>query len=705
MIYLLAALCLGPVLQDGKLSDERIRELVEQLGSDYEEDRQAAKVELEKVGEKGEPFFAEGLDHADYRVRKICLDLLNKMGSKSAYARAAKLFRSKDEEKTVQAAAFVYLRRCGAQAEDLMIECLDSAEEAVRLGALETLVEIKSTKCPEKAAALYDKEPNRALKDKAFELLKAMGDPARPHLLKLLESADATVRLGAVQGLRQVTKEAGELLEPMAKLIRKETHPPIITEAFEVLKLVGAKAEPQLLDGLKAASEQVRQLSIQKLRDLKSAKALDAIGEMFQAETSDPVRNDAFEFLKAAGAAAEPAFLKAMEGKTPELRLKAIDGLKEIRSEKAYDAIAKLFRAEKDKAVLDRCWEYLKQMRAKAEPEFLFALKMEDAKIRKESIRQLGYIQSAAAIPELMGLLVDLDAEVKSEARNALVLVGPKAIEAVQEAAKAGRIKKDEESAILALYYQAGVEKLLLGMLSDKGAIGYYPGLFEPIAKFGKDRALPVLLRIVLEEDYRPGPHEESPGMLHWDYVRAIALMAVGEFGDAEALKKIKAMPMDGRDAYWVSEWLIARHKLGDAAGADDFVKRTLAEFDKTLKAGVADSLPEAFRSMTIAARIQLRTGRRDEALETYARFAKAYEGLPEPGSIPADQYSTALYNMACILAGQGKKAEAVERLAKAVDAGFKDLGWIQVDKDLDPIRGEEGYKKLVADEAKFKTE
>jgi hypothetical protein len=53
-------------------------------------------------------------------------------------------------------------------------------------------------------------------------------------------------------------------------------------------------------------------------------------------------------------------------------------------------------------------------------------------------------------------------------------------------------------------------------------------------------------------------------------------------------------------------------------------------------------------------------------------------------------------YNLACALAQLGKKAEAVESLAKAAAFGYDDAGWIQRDGDLNPIRGEAGYRDLV---------
>jgi tetratricopeptide (TPR) repeat protein len=61
-----------------------------------------------------------------------------------------------------------------------------------------------------------------------------------------------------------------------------------------------------------------------------------------------------------------------------------------------------------------------------------------------------------------------------------------------------------------------------------------------------------------------------------------------------------------------------------------------------------------------------------------------------------------ALYNLACAYSLAGRKAEAVECLRKAVEAGYADFDHIQSDTDLDGIRGEEGYKKLFEEKEKY---
>jgi hypothetical protein len=80
--------------------------------------------------------------------------------------------------------------------------------------------------------------------------------------------------------------------------------------------------------------------------------------------------------------------------------------------------------------------------------------------------------------------------------------------------------------------------------------------------------------------------------------------------------------------------------------------------------------------------------GRLDEALPHHVRAASAI--IPE---IRID----GLYNAACASALTGNTEQALEYLAKAIDAGFKDTPQVARDSDLNSLREDERFKKLVA--------
>jgi tetratricopeptide (TPR) repeat protein len=65
--------------------------------------------------------------------------------------------------------------------------------------------------------------------------------------------------------------------------------------------------------------------------------------------------------------------------------------------------------------------------------------------------------------------------------------------------------------------------------------------------------------------------------------------------------------------------------------------------------------------------------------------------------SLPPKAEGDALYNLACLHAGAGRRAEAVELLEEAIALNPHLVEWSQKDSDLDGIRDEPGYLALVA--------
>jgi tetratricopeptide (TPR) repeat protein len=57
----------------------------------------------------------------------------------------------------------------------------------------------------------------------------------------------------------------------------------------------------------------------------------------------------------------------------------------------------------------------------------------------------------------------------------------------------------------------------------------------------------------------------------------------------------------------------------------------------------------------------------------------------------------TAHYNLACSLALCKRPTEALRSLAKAVDLGYDDAGWMETDPDLEPLRKRKAFAVLLA--------
>jgi non-specific serine/threonine protein kinase len=80
-----------------------------------------------------------------------------------------------------------------------------------------------------------------------------------------------------------------------------------------------------------------------------------------------------------------------------------------------------------------------------------------------------------------------------------------------------------------------------------------------------------------------------------------------------------------------------------------------------------------------------------------YARLKREGDALRELNlavTLRANEASI-LYNAACVYCGLNKKAEALDALRKAWEAGSKDSVWTRRDPDLTPLHGDPEFERL----------
>jgi tetratricopeptide (TPR) repeat protein len=77
-----------------------------------------------------------------------------------------------------------------------------------------------------------------------------------------------------------------------------------------------------------------------------------------------------------------------------------------------------------------------------------------------------------------------------------------------------------------------------------------------------------------------------------------------------------------------------------------------------------------------------------DRAVETFRKIIEEFPGTPEA--------APAAYNIACAYALSGRKPLALDWLEKSVEMGFHDADHIAKDSDLDPLREDPRYGKLI---------
>lgn len=95
------------------------------------------------------------------------------------------------------------------------------------------------------------------------------------------------------------------------------------------------------------------------------------------------------------------------------------------------------------------------------------------------------------------------------------------------------------------------------------------------------------------------------------------------------------------------------------------------------------------------------------EPLSHIPELMKACAKLDSLTKMPqySDMFGTkfVLYDLTCMYSRIGEKEKAVKTLEKAINSGYSDYKWILQDNDLDNIRNEEGFKKLIEELRKTK--
>ncbi len=119
---------------------------------------------------------------------------------------------------------------------------------------------------------------------------------------------------------------------------------------------------------------------------------------------------------------------------------------------------------------------------------------------------------------------------------------------------------------------------------------------------------------------------------------------------------------------------------LGLAGEADVAYRRLLEIMPNYLLQNPDDS-----RARLIYANQLGRAGRREEAIR---------EGTKALTLTPGDPHM--LYNAACMYASLGESSRAIDTLRQAVEAGYTNVGWMQNDPDLIPLRDEPAYVDLL---------
>jgi tetratricopeptide (TPR) repeat protein len=187
--------------------------------------------------------------------------------------------------------------------------------------------------------------------------------------------------------------------------------------------------------------------------------------------------------------------------------------------------------------------------------------------------------------------------------------------------------------------------------------------------------------------------------------MKELAVMALGELGGEGALPALKAFANDetqiGLSRRIREETLVALHRQGDRKPLDDHLRDSRLEADRLLRSETSDLKEAGCDQLFSLGLLFTRLRRYEEATQVYDELLASLDRYKLENARQRN-YPTSCYNLACLNSLRGERAKAVEWLDKAVRSGFKDRGWIRKDRDLDAIREDAGYKKILADDTLF---
>src|SRR5580765_1117348 len=157
------------------------------------------------------------------------------------------------------------------------------------------------------------------------------------------------------------------------------------------------------------------------------------------------------------------------------------------------------------------------------------------------------------------------------------------------------------------------------------------------------------------------------------------ALLSQGKYAEAAALAE-KALEANGDDYNTYIPFGLCIDRVASREESNRFRERMTAVLRQQL-----ETVPEDVRARILLATNLANGG---EAEESIRHLQTAVALRPNDGNT--------LYNAACTYGALGRKPEALETLKKAIAAGYGNLNWAARDYDLECLRDNPEFRKLV---------
>jgi adenylate cyclase len=227
-------------------------------------------------------------------------------------------------------------------------------------------------------------------------------------------------------------------------------------------------------------------------------------------------------------------------------------------------------------------------------------------------------------------------------------------------------------------YAEASQENAAKANRASEQAVMLDPGSAEAHASRG--------LALFIGERYDEA-HKEfdtaialNPNLFDAWYYYGLACSSEGNFERAAQLylKASEVNPADFQAPLFLAQTYVS---LGKRHEEMKVRLGALGTIDRHLKLNPHDT-----RALYLSAQNLWRVGEHKKATELAERALGQDEDEP-----------VVLYNVACFYAVQGNAVRAIDLLGRAVQLGWGDRAWLETDSDLDPLRQDERFQKLLS--------
>ncbi len=302
--------------------------------------------------------------------------------------------------------------------------------------------------------------------------------------------------------------------------------------------------------------------------------------------------------------------------------------------------------------------------------------------------------------------LAEGDAVVRAALSEALA-AQPDALAAVK-----GRVVEARSPPLRAAFDRAvdvALATRLAGKVREGRVPGFYDGQFsdlwtidaqaaERILAYAHDDALHHVFRVVatmsLSETKRPELEKELADLVldERDELEAARLSFFESRIGAAEIVRFRSFDLSRYARFSLAKARITAPILKLIAAIDQIlaIRSNQAEMAQSV---TADS--EAWFRVEYLRGLLFESGYYFQQFDDYANAEKRYRELIKrfPTSRACEN---AYYNLACVCAIQGRRAEALDALRKAIRAGFTNASWLLEDGDLKSLRGDPEFNSLV---------